>query len=65
MDYVKKYYPWADTIFNPSEFEKLPEHCPFDVDIKLKEGKTPPFGPIYCLTPVKCDAIAEYVTKNL
>ncbi|KAJ3990671.1 hypothetical protein F5050DRAFT_1538498, partial [Lentinula boryana] len=34
----KKYMDWAETVFNPSEFEKLPQHRPFDIDIELEEG---------------------------
>jgi hypothetical protein len=40
-------------------------HRPYDVDIELEEGKTPPFGPLYRLTPPECEALAEYVNKNL
>lgn len=56
-----KYWPWAESVFNPSEFDKLPEHRPFDINIELKEGKSPPFSPIYHLTPDECKAVAEYV----
>ena len=34
-------------VFSPKEVEKLPLYRPFDHDIKLVEGKTPPFGPLY------------------
>lgn len=60
-----KYMPWADTVFNPIEFDKLPEHRSFDIEIEIEEGKSPPFGPIYRLTPAERDAVAEYVTSNL
>ncbi|KIK66324.1 hypothetical protein GYMLUDRAFT_239297 [Collybiopsis luxurians FD-317 M1] len=36
------YQPWADTVFNPQEFEKLSEHCPFDIKIELDEGNRLP-----------------------
>ena len=52
-------------VFNPSEFDKLSEHQPYDIDIELEEGKVPLFGLIYCLTPAKCEAVAEYVNSNL
>jgi hypothetical protein len=48
-----KYMPWVSTVFNPTEFDKLPEHRSFDIEIELEEGKSPPFGPIYRLTPVE------------
>ena len=60
-----KYRPWADTVFNPSKFEDLPDHRPYDIEIELNEGKTPPFGPIYRLTSVEREAVAEYVNSNL
>ncbi|KAJ8472542.1 hypothetical protein ONZ45_g16617 [Pleurotus djamor] len=61
----RKYWPWADTVFNPAEFEHLPDHRPYDVDIELEEGKSPPFGPLYRLTPTEREAAAEYVNSNL
>lgn len=61
----KKYWPWAYTVFNPSKFEKLPPHRPYDVNIKLEDGKTPPFGPIYQLSLTEREAVAEYVNSNL
>jgi len=60
-----KYMDYMSTVFSPSEFEKLPPHRPYDVDIELEEGKTPPFGPLYRLTPPEREALTEYVNKNL
>jgi hypothetical protein len=60
-----KYADFASSVFSPSEFGKLPPHRAYDVDIELEEGKTPPFGPLYRLTPPECEALAEYVHKNL
>ncbi|XP_077660543.1 uncharacterized protein AFUA_3G09410 [Aspergillus fumigatus Af293] len=37
---------YAD-VFSPKEAERLPPHRPYNHDIKLLEGKTPPFGPLY------------------
>ncbi|EEB95801.1 hypothetical protein MPER_05174, partial [Moniliophthora perniciosa FA553] len=60
-----KYSDFADTVFNPQEFEKLPEHRSWDIDIELEEGTSPPFGPMYKLTPQEKEAVAEYVHTNL
>uniref|UniRef100_A0A0W0FNC7 Reverse transcriptase domain-containing protein n=1 Tax=Moniliophthora roreri TaxID=221103 RepID=A0A0W0FNC7_MONRR len=66
LNYVpNKYMDFADTVFNPQEFEKLPDHRPYDIDIELEEGTTPPFGPMYKLTPQEREAVAEYVHTNL
>ncbi|ESK81476.1 hypothetical protein Moror_2207 [Moniliophthora roreri MCA 2997] len=61
----KKYMHFANTVFNPQEFEKLPEHRPYDIDIKLEEGTTLPFGLMYKLTPQEKEAVAEYIHSNL
>jgi hypothetical protein len=60
-----KYMDYMSTVFSPGEFEKLPPHCPYDVDIKLEDGKTPPFGSLYHLTPPEHDMLTEYINKNL
>ncbi|KAF4259476.1 hypothetical protein CNMCM8057_002751 [Aspergillus fumigatus] len=41
----KEFKDYAN-IFSPKEAERLPPHRPYDHDIKLLEGKTPPFGPL-------------------
>jgi Reverse transcriptase (RNA-dependent DNA polymerase)/RNase H-like domain found in reverse transcriptase/Integrase zinc binding domain/Retroviral aspartyl protease len=64
-DVPPKYMDYMSTVFSPAEFEKLPPHRPYDVDIELEEGKTPPFGPLYRLTPPEREALTEYVNKNL
>jgi hypothetical protein len=60
-----KYRDYMSTVFSPAEFERLPPHRPYDVDIELEEGKMPPFGPLYRLTPPEREALTEYVNKNL
>ena len=66
LNYVPdKYRAWADSVFCPSEFDKLPPHRPYDVGIELEEGKTPPFGPLYRLTAAEREALAEHIATNL
>jgi hypothetical protein len=36
-------------LFSKTEANKLPPHRPYDHRILLKDGFTPPFGPIYSL----------------
>jgi hypothetical protein len=40
---------YAD-VFSPKEAKHLPPHRPYDHDIKLLEGKTPLFGPLYAMS---------------
>lgn len=57
--------PWANSVFAPLEFDKLPEHRPYDVDIEFKEGKIPPFGPLYWLTETERQVLAKHIATNL
>jgi hypothetical protein len=37
--------------------DKLPEHKPYDYAIDLKEGATPPWGPVYALNAVELETL--------
>jgi transposase InsO family protein len=43
----------------------LPEHKPWDHEIKLQEGKTPTFERIYQLSEKELKVLREYITENL
>lgn len=43
----------------------LPKHKPWDCEIKLQEGKEPPFGPIYGLSEKELEVLREYIQENL
>ena len=60
----EKYHGFID-IFSPIEVKWLPDHRPYDIDIELEEGKTPPFGPIYSLSTEERKALFDYVEENL
>ena len=45
----KKYYDYLD-VFSPIKVKQLPDHQLYNINIKLEEEKTPPFGPIYLLS---------------
>ena len=47
-DLPEHYREWT-SVFSEDEINKLPEHSPWDHEINLVEGTTPPFGPIYPL----------------
>ena len=60
----EKYHNYLD-VFSPSEVKKLPEHCSYDINIELEDGKTPPFGLIYSLSQDECKALFKYIEHNL
>jgi hypothetical protein len=45
--------------------EALPKHQPWDHEIVLEEGKTPPFGPIYQLSEKELEACRKQLDKDL
>ena len=60
----EKYHDYLD-VFSPTEVMRLPDHRPYDINIKLEDGKTPPFGPIYSLSQDEQKALFEYIEHNL
>ena len=44
---------------------ELPPHRPCDHTMTLKEGFTPPFGPIYSLNRVELETLGEWIKENL
>jgi hypothetical protein len=55
---------YAD-VFSPKEAEKLPSHRNYDHNIRLQEGKTPPFGLLYPISRNELIALKEWLEKNL
>lgn len=60
----KIYHQYAD-VFSKQNADKLPPHRPYDHHIPLKDGTTPPFGPIYSLSEVELKTLKEYLDENL
>ncbi len=60
----EKYKDFVD-VFEKNKADQLPEHCPYDCSIDLKEGHSPPFGPIYGLSESELQALRDYLTENL
>ena len=52
-------------IFSAEEANTLPLHGPFDHSIPLMPNSTPPYGPIYSLSPVELEALSQYLKENL
>jgi len=45
--------------------DALPEHRSYDHEIRVKEGETPPWGPIYPLSETELQALREYLKEML
>ena len=60
----EEYHEFAD-VFSKREAQQLPPHRPYDHRIVLEEGATPPYGPIYSLSPEELKVLHEYIQKNL
>jgi len=60
-----EYHDFLD-VFSKSKADKLPDHnLAYDHHINLKDGKQPPFGPIYNLSEVESAALREFLQENL
>ena len=60
----EEYHEFAD-LFSKSESEKLPPHRSYDHTIPLEPGTTPPFGPIYSMSPKELETLKDYGETNL
>jgi len=45
--------------------DALPEHSPYNHEIRLKEGEKPPWGPIYPLSEAELEALREYIKEMM
>ena len=63
-DLPEQYRPWA-SMFSEEEIKKLPKHSTWDHEIKLVEGTTPPYGPIYPLNEKELAVLREYINKQM
>jgi hypothetical protein len=52
------------SVFSPIEAEQLPPHRPYDHEIKLQEGKTPPFGPLYSMSRQELEVLNKWIKEN-
>lgn len=59
-----EYHDYLD-VFDKEKATILPQHRSYDCPIDLEEGKKPPFGPIYSLTPAELEALRVYIDENL
>ena len=52
-------------LFDKEAADVLPAHQEWDHCIPLEKGKSPPYEPIYRLTPIEVKALQKEVNKNL
>ena len=52
-------------LFSDIAARELPPHRPYDHTIPLKEGFSPPFGPIYSLSRTELEALKAWLEENL
>jgi len=43
--------------------DALPQHCPYDCKIELKEESTTPWGPIYPLSEIELQTLREWLKE--
>ncbi|CUA71631.1 Transposon Tf2-11 polyprotein [Rhizoctonia solani] len=60
----KEYLEFAK-VFGEEEFNKLPPHRPYDIDIELKEDAKLGHAPLYSMTPVESKELKEWLDKEL
>ena len=60
----KEYHDFAD-VFSKSLAGILADHCPYDLKITLKEGASPPLGPIYSLSQEELLALHKFIDENI
>ena len=60
----KRYHEFAD-VFDEVQADVLPEHRPYDLQINLEEGTSPPLGRIIPLSPREQEALREFLDTHL
>ena len=58
------YHEFID-VFSKIKVTTLLPHHPYDHQINLEDGTSPPFGPIYSLSTVEQLALKQFINKNL
>ena len=64
-DYIPKEYHDFLPLFSEALDKKLPPHRSYDQKIPLREGFTPPFGPLYSLSKTELETLKEWLEDTL
>jgi transposase InsO family protein len=59
-----KFRKWI-SIMTKEAADRLPDHRPYDHAIDLKEGETPPWGPVYALNETELETLREWLKEML
>ncbi|CUA78024.1 Transposon Tf2-7 polyprotein [Rhizoctonia solani] len=62
---IPKEYLEFSKVFGEEEFNKLPPHRPYDIDIELKEDAKLGHAPLYSMTPAESKELKEWLDKEL
>ncbi|CUA69494.1 Transposon Tf2-7 polyprotein [Rhizoctonia solani] len=62
---IPKEYAEFSKVFGEEEFNKLPPHRPYDIDIELKEDAKLGHAPLYSMTPVESKELKDWLDKEL
>ena len=65
MSNIPSKYHKFHNVFSKSHANTLPTYQPYDLKIELEEGVTPPFGPIYSLSPHELQTLRELIDEHL
>jgi len=63
--YIPAEYHEFLPLFSEALAKNLPPHRPYDHRIPLREGFTPPFGPLYSMSRTELQTLKEWLEENL
>ena len=64
-NYIPVEYHEFLPLFSEALAKNLPPHQPYDHKIPLREGFTPPFGPLYSMSRTELQMLKEWLEENL
>ena len=64
-EYILAEYHEFLPLFSEALAKNLPPHRPYDHKIPLREGFTPPFGPLYSISRTELQTLKEWLEENL
>ena len=65
QEFIPREYHDFLKLFLKKEANKLPPYRYIDHAIEIKEGKKPPFGPLYSMSEAELRALKQYLEENL
>jgi hypothetical protein len=60
----ERFMKWTN-IMTKEAVQRLPTHKPYDHAIDLKDGETPPWGPVYALSATELEVLREWLKEML